>query len=78
MTVALTQAFQRKEVIVKKFVTGEVIIKFPPELKIENILINNNNDVVLTNRKNVDIKALKKSNLKRLLEINMLGLVFND
>lgn len=66
MSAKLEQAYAKKQVLVRKAVSGEVVVHFDdPDIK--DIILSHNGVTDLLSKRGVTVKALRSSNLEDLI-----------
>lgn len=74
MSQKLEKALAMRQVHVKKKVSGEVIIHFNDN-KIKDVILNHNGVTDLLTRRGVTLEAVRKSNLKNLINSKAIELI---
>lgn len=70
----LEQAYSNRQVLVRKIVSGEVVVHFE-SADIKDIIISHNGVTDLLSKRGVTVKALRASNLGKLVENRIVEIV---
>lgn len=71
MSVKLEQAIAKRQVLVRKIVSGEVVIHFQDK-DIKDIVLSHSTVMDILARRGVTVDAIRKSNLQDLINARML------
>lgn len=74
MSAKLEKALARKQVLVRKLVSGEVVIHFQSS-DIKDIILSHNGVIDLLSKRSVTTDAVRDSNLKELIQKRYVDVV---
>lgn len=74
MSVKLEQAIAKRQVLVRKVVSGEVVIHFQDK-NIKDIVLSHSTVMDILARRGVTVDAIRKSNLKDMIESRMIEIL---
>ena len=74
MSVKLEQAIAKRQVLVRKLVSGEAVIHFHDK-NIKDIILSHGTVMDILARRGVTVDAIRKSNLKELIESRVVDVL---
>lgn len=74
MSAKLEQALANRQVLIRKVVSGEVVIHFNDK-NVKDVVISHNGVLDLASRRGVTVEAIRTSNLKELIQQRVIEIL---